>query len=196
MKNIYIILKKMKNFINSIKENKTRLFLVFIIMSWLIISVLLKNYAILIPFIFFLLSTMIMRKPSKLVLVLTILISIIFFNPSPNAYIHMITSTISTVHHPKKPFRLIVEPNSGKEVLPHQVLKMLDMIEENEIDEYQLSSKFEMDILIKQRIVESAWPIKLDGKSNYFFIYEEELDDYLSCSIIDQRESIYLVNCN
>jgi len=186
----------MKNFIPLFKENKTSSFLVFIILLWLIISVLLKNYAILIPLIFYLLANIIVRKPSKVILVLTILISIIFFNPSPNAYIHMITSTISTVHHPKKPFRLIVEPNSGKEVLPHQVLKMLDMIEENEIDDFQLSSKFDEDILIKQRIVESAWPIKLNGESNYFFTYEEELDDYLICSIIDQRESIYLVNCN
>lgn len=186
----------MKKFIRFIKENLNSSLLVIIILLWLIPSVLLKDFSLLIPLIFFLLSSMIMRKPSKLILVLTILISIIFFNPSPNAYIHMITSTLNTVQHPKKPFRLITEPNSGKEVLPHQVLKMLDMIEDKEIDDFKLSSKFEGDILIKQRIVESAWPIKLDDESHYFFTYEEELEYFSGCSIIDQRESIYLVNCN
>lgn len=186
----------MNKFNRFIKENLTSSLLVIIILLWLIPSLLQKDFVLLIPLFFFLLISMILRKPSKLILVLTILISIIFFNPSPNAYIHMITSTLNTVQHPKKPFRLIAEPNSGKEVLPHQVLKMLDMIEDKEIDDFQLSSKFEGDILIKQRIVESAWPIKLENESNYLFTYEEELEDYSGCSIIDQRESIYLVNCN
>ena len=186
-------MKKLSKFIH---KEPTKLLIYIIITLWLLSLIFQKELAPLIPVVFLLIGFMILRKPSKLILLLTLIITIFFFNQSPFAYEHMITSTLKTASHPKQPLRLIVEPNSGKHVLPHQVLKMLDMIDENEIANYQLSSTFEQDILLYQRIVESSWPIKLEEDSIYVFIYEDELIDFSDCSIIDQREGIYLVNCN
>lgn len=163
---------------------------------WVLSLIFQRNFAQLIIVIFLFIGMMIIRKPSKLILLLTLILTIYFFSQSPSAYSHMFASTLTTTSHPKQPLRLIIEPNSGKHVLPHQVLKMLDMIKENEISNYQLSNIIDKDTLLHQRIVESSWPVKLEEDSHFFFIYEEELKDFPNCTIVDQREGIFLVDCN
>lgn len=135
------------------------------------------------------------RKSIQLILYILLLASILFLSPAPSAYSHMFSTTFNTFIHPKRSFRLIAEPNSGKHVLPGQVIVMLDLINENEIINYRLSPAIEQDHLIHQRIVEASWPIKFERDSSFIFIYENEFNDFPGCSIKSQREGIYLVNC-
>jgi hypothetical protein len=91
---------------------------------------------------------------------------------------------------------LILTPNSGKEVLNHDVIEMLDMIDSNKLIDYTVSPTISLNEYTKQRIVESAWPIRNNPESKFIFVFENELAKYQSCYVMDQRELIFLVNCN
>jgi len=91
--------------------------------------------------------------------------------------------------------RLILTSGTGKELLTHQVLRMLDLMEIHDITNYQISTKLGEDLSISQRITESSWPILRENDSPYYFLYDEEILDFKDCTIIDFKEPIYLVNC-
>ena len=162
---------------------------------WIFTLLYSKNYIYLIIIFIFLLGSLVIRKNYLLFLAGILFFSMLLYSPVLSGVTKLAQSNLITLSHPKKPMRLILTPGSGKEVLTHQVLKMLDLIENHDLPNYQISTKLGEDLLIRQRITESAWPILREKNSPYYFIYEEEFLDYQDCSIIDSKEPIYLVNC-
>lgn len=125
-----------------------------------------------------------------------VLIIILFKTPTIEAWTNLIQANISTVQHLKLSPSNIFSPNSGQEVLPVQVQQMLSLLQTHQIGSYQLSNQLMQNPLIFQRTIESAWPIKMEGKSSHFLIAIEEIKNYASCVQIDQREDVALVYCD
>ena len=173
----------------------TNIVIFFLLGIWFLVLIYSKNYAFLIINFIFLIGSLIIRKNYWLFLASILFFSMLIYSPILDGFTKLAQSNLITLSHPKKPLRLILTPGSGKEVLTHQVIKMLDLIEIHEIPNYQISSQLDQDLLITQRIIESAWPIRREKDSPYYLIFEEEILDYQDCSIIDSKDPIYLVNC-
>ena len=94
------------------------------------------------------------------------------------------------------PLNNLLTPGSGLEVLPEEALQVLSLIEANEVESYQISPLLNDDYHIMQRIVESAWPVRMKENSPHVFIRVEELPDFSSCQLVDQKELIALVFCD
>ncbi len=144
----------------------------------------------------FIIGSVLVRKSFWTLLSVILIFSIINLTPFLDAFKEFTSVNIATLSHPKKPLRLILTPNSGKEVLNHDVLKMLDMIDSNQLLDFTVSPTKNLNEYNKQRIVESAWPIRNNPESKFIFVFENELAKYQSCYVMDQRELIFLVNCN
>jgi predicted membrane protein len=162
---------------------------------WLFTLLYSKQYVFLIIIFIFLIGSLVIRKNYLLFLAGILFFSMLLYSPVLSGVTKLAQSNLITLSHPKKPMRLILTPGSGKEVLTNQVLKMLDLIDIHEIPNYQISTKLGEDLLIRQRITESAWPIRRENGSPYYLIDEEEFLNYKDCSIIDSKDPIYLVNC-
>jgi hypothetical protein len=88
-------------------------------------------------------------------------------------------------------------PHAGENILPSAVQEMLAFLRIHQLDSYQISEQIrnEKNVLIYQRIVESAWPRRTDLKSNYKLILVNELDDYSDCEVKERGKEAALVFC-
>lgn len=103
---------------------------------------------------------------------------------------------VPSIQHPKSYLKNLFTADTGLEVLPDSVQTMLTMMHAANIENYYLSPGYYGDGEIMQRIVESAWPIKLEESSQYIFITDKDNDLYQDCSIVANMKEINLVKCN
>jgi len=88
-------------------------------------------------------------------------------------------------------------PRAGEYVLPSAVKEMLVFLRAHQLESYEISEqmKNKKNITIHQRIVESAWPIRIDPKSKYKLIFINESDDYSNCTVKERGKEAALVFC-
>lgn len=88
-------------------------------------------------------------------------------------------------------------PHAGEHILPSAVQEMLGFLRTHQLDSYQLSEQImdKKNVLIYQRIVESAWPRRTNPQSNYKLILVDELNDYSNCEVKEQGKEAALVFC-
>ena len=103
---------------------------------------------------------------------------------------------VPSIQHPKSYLKNLFTADTGLEVLPDSVQTMLTMMHAANIENYYLSPDYYGDGEIMQRIVESAWPIKLEESSQYIFISDQDNDLYQDCSFVANMKEINLVKCN
>lgn len=173
------------------------LLVVFILLIvWAVIMFSHGHRAYSIFIIAFFLISLLLPKPS-FALVLVSVISYIFLSSVSLPALAEIRSTINkAVEHPKEPLENLFTPRTGLNVLPEQVQQMLGLIDDHNITSYRLSPLVSEDYHTVQRIVESAWPIRMDEESPYIFTAPDEIQDYSNCDLVDQSEDVALVNCD
>lgn len=181
--------------LQSINLTLSKITIFLLLGIWLSILVFHKNYVFLIINCIFLIGDLVIRKNYLIFLAAIILISMFLYSPVLYGFMRLSQSNFIALSHPEESLRLILTSGTGKELLTHQVLKMLDLMEIHDIPNYQISTKLAEDFLISQRITESSWPIRRENDSPYCFLYGEEMIDFNDCPIVDVKESIYLVNC-
>ena len=88
-------------------------------------------------------------------------------------------------------------PRAGEHVLPSAVREMLAYLRAHQPDSYMLSEQIMAgkNILIRQRIIEAAWPVRVTQKSNYKLILIDELDKNSGCRVIERGREAALVFC-
>lgn len=128
-------------------------------------------------------------------IIVPILIFFIFNTLTLESLLLLKKSDLPSIQHPKAELSNLFTPLSGQGVLPPQVLNMISIMNENDVKTYKLSENFSADIVIYQRIVEGAWPIKPDTNSAFTLIAIDEMDKYKDCITIDEIEDVVLVNC-
>jgi len=150
-------------------------------------------YAVLI--IAFYIISLVLPKPS-FTLVLVIVAAYIVINSTVIASLEGVQkASNSAVKQPGQALSNLFTPNSGLDVLPDKAQQVLTLIQENDITSYRLSTVISEDYHLMQRIVESAWPVRMAEDSVHVFITPDESPDYGKCTVTDQVEEVILVHC-
>ncbi len=90
----------------------------------------------------------------------------------------------------------ILAPDSGKkQALPMLVYYMLQFMQKHPLQDFSLAGQKFQDQKTQQRIIESAWPARLDPVSKNVFVLPDAMADYKTCTVIDQRINVELVRC-
>ena len=127
---------------------------------------------------------------------ITVLSYLAFSSVSLPALNQIRTTSAESAAHPSVPLNNLITPGTGLEVLPEEALQVLDLINTNKVEAYSISSVLNEDYHIMQRIVESAWPVRMREDARHVFIRVEEIPDYAKCQLIEQKELIALVHCD
>jgi hypothetical protein len=104
-------------------------------------------------------------------------------------------SNLSTARHLSDSLAQLFSPNSGQEVLPGQVRAALALLQNFPVASYRLSPSLEQVEWVRQRMIEAAWPVKMENTSAYLFCSPEEFKDTPGCDLIGQREDVVLAHC-
>jgi hypothetical protein len=190
-------LKKMFTACNLTMEKRKRLAHIFLLGFWAVIQYSLGNGLFGLFIVALLIITLIMpRPPYFAIIAATVLIIALFYTPTIDTWTVLKKSNLSTFQTPKLFLRNIFTANSGQEVLPVYVQQMLPLLQTHHVTSYQLSDQLSQDPLIKQRVIEAAWPIKMDRKSAYILILLKQINNNPACVVIDQREDVALEYCH
>lgn len=82
---------------------------------------------------------------------------------------------------------------TGLHVLPLKTTSGRNLLIRNHIESYSISDKIKVDHEVFQRLVESAFPIKISLNSPYKLQLTEE--PLATCTLIDSEKEILLVHC-
>ena len=152
-----------------------------------------KLYAVFIVLFFIVL--VISRSSNFTIISASVLIIIMFKSPILETWVEIKQINLETFQPLRTSLNKLFAPNSGREALPNDVQQMLILIQENNLPSYRLSASFQNDELIKQRIVESAWPVKNEQSSKYLLSPVDEAEDIPACNEFDRTENVVLVHC-
>lgn len=144
-------------------------------------------------FVFFLLFV---EQKNSILLIIPVLVILIFGTHILDTLTDLRKTDAIVVQYHGETLKKVFTPNSGLEVLPAKVQDMLSLLNENNVNSYQLSAQITNENETYQRIIESAWPRKLSNTSKYILIAPDEIKQYSSCNVIDQREGVSLVYCH
>jgi len=145
--------------------------------------------------LFFIVALYFKRRRYFELIIAAIIIFTLFNTLTLDSLLILTKSDLPSIQHPKAGLSDLFTPDSGQGVLPPKVLTMISILKENGIESYKLSEEFSNDVVIYQRIVEGAWPIRLEETSPFVLIASDEIVDYQDCMIIEEKEDVVLVNC-
>jgi hypothetical protein len=146
--------------------------------------------------LFFIIALNFQKRRYITLIIVPIIVFVLFNTLTLDAFTILTKSALPAIQHPKAELTNLFTPNSGLGVLPPKVLTMISILNENKVESYKLSENFSNDVVIYQRIVEGAWPIKLENTSSYLLMATDEIVDYPNCMIIEEKEDVALVNCH
>ncbi len=135
-------------------------------------------------------------KPSFTLVLVTVISYLLFSSVSIPALNQIRHTSVEAVAHPSIPLNNLLTPDTGLEVLPEEALQALSMIDTNKVEEYRLSPSLNEDYHTMQRIVESAWPVRMREDARHVFIRAEEIADFQKCQLIEEKDLIALVYCD
>ena len=166
------------------------------LMAWALIQYALGNkfYALFIIAFF-----LILAKPRPLnfmLIAISVLVIVLFKTSTPITGAELSEQNLNAIQNYKITLFHVFTPDSGQEALPSTVRYMLSLLKSNHVTSYQLSDQLYQNPLYMQRIVESAWPIKMDGTSSYRLSLSDEINDNTACTTIDQMKDVVLAYCH
>jgi hypothetical protein len=179
-----------------LKENRKRLAEMFLLGIWALFQFFVGNKIYGLFIIVFYLILVMSRSPNFILVVIPVLVIVLFNTSTLDTGTQLKQWNLNTVQNYKRTLIHIFTPNSGWEVLPGQVQQMLSLLRSNHVTSYQLSPQLYQDPLIMERVVESAWPIKMDSASSYRLSLINETNDNLSCVVIDHTKEVTLAKCH
>lgn len=178
------------------KENRRQIVHFFILGIWALIQYSLGNkpYGLFIIAFFFILVKF--RLPNFTLVAIPVLVIVLFSTTIIDTGAQLKQWNLNTAQNYKRTLIDIFTPNAGQNVLPITVRRMLSLLQDNNITSYRLLDHLYQDPLIMQRIVESAWPIKLDNASPYILRSLDEINNDSRCIEIDHRKEVALDYCH
>ena len=150
-------------------------------------------YAVLI--IAFYIVSLVLLKPSFALVLVIVAFFIVINSTAISALEDIQNSSNKAVLRPGETLSNLFTPNSGLDVLPDKAQQVLTLIQENDITSYRVSTVISEDYHLMQRVVESAWPVRMAEDAVDVFITLYETPDYGNCKVIDQLEEVILVHC-
>lgn len=178
------------------KNNREAIIAIIILILWIIPQIYLKQYlyalllALTVPVLF------IKKKYLSKIIIAGVLVIGLFSTQIPYALSSIYSTFRTNVFVSRDIYTQIDTTGSGKSVLPEDVINILTLIDDHHLQSYGMSSGIQNNALDKQRIVESAWPVKFEKSSKEIFIFNDESSSYSTCKQLDQVGSVTLVECN
>ncbi len=139
--------------------------------------------------VFFLIVSRI--RHSNIIIMATVFLFIYFYLPSTNTLYEIRNITLHASQQRSHIVPTILSPDAGREVLPVEVQEMLCLMESHNIPDYRLARPLDTNLEIHQRILESAWPRKMDVSSSYL-IHSLDISDFQLPLPLDYTTSSYL----
>jgi len=141
------------------------------------------------------LFTLTLLRRSQFTLVAVVVATIVFSKtPVPDTLTKLWLSNLVIIQNIKPSLANVFTPNSGQEVLSVRVRRIIALLQTNHITEYQFSKGLEQEGETKQRVIESAWPIRFNTSSRHFlYLTAEELNPV--CVEIDRNMDVVLAYC-
>lgn len=84
-------------------------------------------------------------------------------------------------------------PRSGESALPQTALEIVHLLRTAGATTFQYSPGVAADELIRQRVVEGAWPIRFDARSRIMVALK---DEDVGCPVIYTSKEAILVRCD
>jgi len=79
----------------------------------------------------------------------------------------------------------LTSPRSGEIALTEPVLHSIEMLRNNDIENFRLSPAMTEEAFVEQRLIEGAWPIRFDEHSSFLLAY---LEERTHCTPIDRLD--------
>ena len=97
-------------------------------------------------------------------------------------------------------FKLFWEPGPAMYVLPEGIQRTLTFLNNNQATQYTMSPSWWADPLYRQRINESAWPMRETPRSQYFLsLKENEIPTYCQIKekyeLTNENRTVFLSTC-
>ena len=175
--------------------SRNNFLILFLLGGWSLFHYRLGNrfYAIAIVLLFIILS--VHRLRNFTIIMSSVLVIILFKMPVPETIAAIKDLNLDSLQSTKLSLNTIFTPNSGLEVLPEPVKNILRLINTHSISDYRTPPSLISDEYIRQRLIESSWPAKMEPVSQNVFLVIEEVDNYPDCSEIDREGNIVLIHC-
>ena len=156
-----------------------------------------KGYEFYALFLIVVFLILLIARPSYFVLVaISVLIFIPQTVPTLDTLVRLKMANEKALYMTNETLNSIFTPGAGIEVLPPAALQGLQLLQTHQVENYKISDRMFHDLLIRQRIVESAWPIKMEDSSPYLLVFLDEINNNPACTEIDKEKDIALVYCN
>lgn len=144
--------------------------------------------------VFFFLSIL-LPKPSIVLVLVLAAFYIVRYSPSIMAIRAMQRVTNLAFSQPEQSLRDLFSPNSGLYVLPDQVELLQSIVVRYKLPDFRISADFQADYHKMQRIVESAWPVRISENSEFVFITPGESSNFTTCEVLEPGDEVILVQC-
>lgn len=139
---------------------------------------------------------MLLTKWRLFVLVIIPVLFIMFFNSTIVDSLSKIkNTTMNVLASPSILLNNLFRSNTGQDTFDWDIQWMNKVIKERGLQDYLLSPNLFSDIRIRQRIVETSWPVKLEDLSSNVFIDVIEAPSYQECDFLDKKMDIMYVYC-
>lgn len=185
---------KRKNVKQSLPE-RWRIIKIILLGVWVLFQYRQGNELYAVFMIFFSAILSIIRLKNFILIATATLVIVLFKAPVLNTWTEIKASNLETFQTFKPSISKVFMPNSGNEILSNNVKRMLSLLHENGIAEYRICNSFREDPLTNQRIVESAWPIRLEPTSKYLLCPMEEIKTITGCNEIANLKDVSLAYC-
>lgn len=165
------------------------------VLLWAYINFRLKNRFFALFIVAFLILLFASRKRTLAVVAIPVLFVMFYSTPLSEALNRVKSTALNAAADPSAMVNDLFTADSGRENLDWDILWMNTAIQEFDLDDYRLSPNLEAETRIIQRVVETAWPVKLEPTSLNVFISQEEQAQFDKCDLVDKERNILLVHC-
>lgn len=140
------------------------------------------------------------REHAYLILGFGILCLFFFWVNSFNTLVKLSDISQDTYSKKNTVFANLFTPNTGidaidEKQMPVEVRQMLALITRNHLSDYRLDPAFEERDIVLARVIEAAWPVRLEPASRNALFSIHHTDLYSQCTPVDSEKEVILVHC-
>lgn len=168
----------------------------FLVITMTVVNVLTDHLLLAVLLVVFSIAAVAIRRPSLVLLLTPVLLLLVFKAQPLNTLGSLREQFTALMSKPEEYLENLFTPNSGTEVLPEEALLIHELVRQFDVSDYWLTDGLQEDNEIKEKIIESVWPVQIDSNSPYVFGYVDEFSNRSDCIVIGSRQDIELGYCD
>jgi hypothetical protein len=182
-------------FKNQFHEKRKLIAPLTLLAVWAAFQVLMGNWLYALTLAGLFLLWIIIRPPSFKLLALAAILLVFFNTPILDGWSRLGQAGRGALANPTSTLTRFFRPNAGLEALPPPARAAVTLLRDHQVDRYILSARFTQDELLRQRVIEAAWPSRLDTGAEFRLVFITELAEVHPCQAVAQEQDVALVRC-